>query len=118
MKIEDVIGDLFDILSPYGVDPSFPEECSRFFEKIIEKFDDKDDCLDYIRANVGSWFRTLTKVPDWIQSEDWQFVNGEPMIFVGQINIEPYPRLFHDQAAFYLFWDAKTGLTEVVIQVS
>jgi hypothetical protein len=49
----------------------------------------------------------------WLQSPDWQFNGGEPMIFVGQVDPGP---TYHDRSVLYVFVDASEKSAKWVIQ--
>lgn len=119
MKFDDVYMDLLDVGMEFNVDISSSRESQDFFSRIVETFNgSKEELLEYARNNMSIWFRTVEKLPEWIQNPEWQFLDRKPMVFVGQINV-PYSRgWFHDEASFYIFWAPDTGETRSVIQVS
>ncbi len=120
MTFDDLYGELLTPLVEGGVnvDPSSgsgPE----FFGAIIENFSGtKAECLAYITDNVTTWFRCMDKPPLWIQGADWQYWNGKPMVFAGQVNIPYSSGWFHDDVSFFVFYDPDTGVTETVSQIS
>lgn len=60
-------------------------------------------------------FKFIASPPEWIQSPSWPICNGDPLIFLGQIEIENY---FHDTAMAYVFHNPKGDSTETIIQVA
>lgn len=119
MTFEDIRHDLLLIVSEAGARPDVPTESRRFFTSIVERFgDDREACLDYVRANLTSWFRCVGREPDWIQEPHWQFDENKPMVFVGQVDVHHSLGWFHDEARFFVFWNPENGETRTVIQVS
>ncbi len=119
MTLDDLYDDLIEVVSEAAAQVDIPIESEEFFSKIVKNFDgSKEECLMYIEANVKRWFRCITERPKWIQEAEWQFNNGNPMVFVGQVEVDPASGFFHDSAIFYLFWDSKTGETKTAIQVA
>ncbi|NDV97262.1 hypothetical protein D0T84_20490 [Dysgonomonas sp. 521] len=46
----------------------------------------------------------LKKKPKWLQEPDWPFDEGEPLLFVGQLDISP---MRHDTSYVYVFYNKK-----------
>ena len=119
MTFECLYPELLALVSEVGARPDVPLESEIFFTDIIEAFpSSKEECLAYIRSNLQQWFRCIGSLPEWIQDADWPFSEGKPMIFVGQTEVPPGTIWFHDTAFFYHFWNADTGETRSIIQVS
>jgi hypothetical protein len=66
---------------------------------------------------MPGWFPCVGTGPVWIRNPDWPFHRGEPMAFVGQVDV-PARSLYHDEASFLLFLDPETGTTRVIAQVA
>lgn len=93
-------------------------ECEEFLLDIRSEFSGTDlEFVEYVRANVQNWFRCLSSYPEWIQNAEWQFHNGKPMVFVGQLDVPVSMKLFHDDAAVFVFISL-SGLTKNVVQVA
>lgn len=119
MTLDDLFEELIPMVSEVGALVDVPIESEDFFSNIIEQFEGtRKECLDYIKSNLKNWFKFVKKGPDWIQEAEWQFANGKPLVFVGQINIPKETGYFHDDAAFFIFWDTDSGETKTVIQVA
>lgn len=58
-------------------------------------------------------FRCLKSPPRWLQSPEWPFAEGRPMVFVGQLDMGP---LAHDDAQVYVFADEATGEIRTIVQ--
>jgi len=107
--------DLMIQLSEFGVDPLIPRESKDFFLKAIEGFDgSKEDCINYIVKKVPEWFTGVKGLPDWIQNPEWQFSEGKPMLYVGQLEAS-MPG--HQDSVFFLFWNPDNGEFKVVHQM-
>lgn len=119
MTFDDVYEELLSLTSEVGARPDVPMESEQFFSKVVEDFDGtKEECLEHIKNNLHNWFRFVFEEPRWLQEPDWQFLNGKPMVFIGQIEIPVTTGYFHDDASFYVFGEIETGETKVVIQVA
>ncbi len=40
------------------------------------------------RKDIEKLFKVIDKNPEWIQNPEWQFNNGKPMKFIGQLDIK------------------------------
>jgi hypothetical protein len=116
MTLDVLLPDLFELFRPFHARPDYPIEAEEFFTTLVSQFSDRDACLNYIRLHLPTWFRSLSRRPDWIQGEEWLWWNGKPMVFVGSIDAPP--GTFHDDGRFYLFWCPDSGVTRAVIQVA
>lgn len=86
-------------------------------ESMIEAKPDNLSVSEWIEREIPRRFRVAQDPPQWLQEEEWPEGNSGPMIFLGQIEIEPGRGLkVHDTTAFYLFYEETSGATEVVIQ--
>lgn len=60
----------------------------------------------YLKAVLREKFVCMKKPPKWLQDAKWPMADGEPLMFVGQMDISP---LLHDSAQLYVFYDARSG---------
>ncbi len=119
MTLDDVYEELLGMVSEVGAQVSVPLESEEFFSGMVTEFTgSREQFLDFVRENLRRWFRTVHTSPQWIQEAEWQFSDGKPMVFVGQIDVPREKGLFHDDASFYVFWNPVTGETKNVIQVA
>jgi len=119
MTLDDVYADLTRIVSEVGAQVDVPIEREVFFSQMLEGFaDHREQFLDYVTKNVQEWFRVVEHGPRWLQEGEWQFSGGRPMVFVGQIDIPAARQFFHDDAAFFVFWNPETGETKTLVQVA
>lgn len=108
------------LLGPkYGFDPTASSESEEYFVKLTkEVVREGPDLQARLEEQIAREFRCMMGMPRWIQNPEWQFAGGRPMIFVGQMEVQASLGYFHDDAVFYVFWDAETGGTRVTIQVA
>lgn len=118
MQIDEIYGDVLKIVSRYGVDISSIDSEEFFNENISNISGSKEEAIKYIEEHMSEWFKHLSYSPRWLQNSDWQYIDGKPMVFVGQLDISASAGVFHDDSSFYIFWDSKTGITKTIIQVS
>jgi hypothetical protein len=116
---------------PYGIDPdsgiidkeSGNSEVTQFLLKLIERYDgakDNDALTAWLDQQIPQVFPALVERPKWIQNPNWPMAGGEPMWFVGQLEIairdkETAAKWFHDDTSIYIFI-SKHAPPEVIIQ--
>ena len=119
VTLDDVYEDLIALVSEVGAQADVPAEAEAFFSELVAAFPgEREEFVQHARKNLRDWFRAVNAYPVWVQEAEWPFSNGRPMVFVGQIDVPAGKGLFHDDAAFYVFWDPETGDTREVIQVA
>jgi hypothetical protein len=119
VTLDDVYEDALELMAGVGARPDVPLESREFVEAFIAGFrGTREELLAELRRRSVEWFRSLSGVPHWLQEPEWQFNEGRPMIFVGQVDIGKGSGLFHDDAAIFVFFDPVEGETKTVIQVS
>jgi hypothetical protein len=74
----------------------------------------KGEMKIWIENKIKEMFRYATKPPCWIQSPEWPILNGRPLVFLCQQDINNY---FHDKATVYIFFDELSEKIETVLQV-
>ena len=116
MTFEEAIPELFDVLPRYGARPDVPIAAEEFFTELVARFDDRNALRRHLEERAAGWFRCLGERPDWIQSPEWPWSGGKPMVFVGSIDAPP--GTFHDEARFYVFWSPEIGSRQCVVQVA
>ena len=112
---DEALKILYSLGREFSFDPLSSVESEKYFIKLLKGFDGSD-LTEWLRNAVRKDFLFIEKKPAWIQGSEWQFSDGKPMMFVGQINLPPQKKVFHDDAAFYVFWNQDTG--ETVIQIA
>ncbi len=116
MEFEKVDSLIFSVASEIGFDPQIPLEAEEFHRTVVEEFEGElCDFVDWYRGRMQIEYKFLSIKPVWIQNPEWPFLNGHPMVFVGQIDVDP--GLFHDSASFYIFYSPINGEKNVIIQV-
>ena len=118
MTLDEVYDDLVSIVSEVGAQVDVPREAEAFFTAVVERCATKEDCLEHVRDNLRTWFRAVHSYPVWIQEAEWQFAQGRPMIFVGQVDVPAAKGLLHDDSSFFVFWDPEGGEIRTVSQVA
>ena len=109
---------LLELGNEFSFDPSSSIESEKYFLKLLSKYQNNndDDLVSLLREEIKKEFKVLDKKPEWIQDPEWQFNNGRPMEFVGQLEIKQDKISLHNDAMFYVFWDRETGITKTIIQ--
>lgn len=94
------------------------DECQRFLEHELSRFaGSESEFANYAREHAREWFPSCNSPPEWIHNAEWQFEDGRPMCFVGQVSIPQSAGIFHDEASIFVFANAK-GAIKTVLQVS
>ena len=102
---------LLKICAKYQVDPSVSLESENFFRNLLAQYkgsSDGESLSEWLSEQIDHWFVALGERPKWIQSREWQFIDGIPAIFAGQIDVsiqgnERASKVFHDDTSFYVF---------------
>ena len=105
---------LYSVGAKLGFEPLSSTEAENYFLQFQERIDRGDETMQDLEKKLNASFVSVNSPPVWIQNPDWQFEADEPMIFVGQIEVEP-TSIVGDKC-FYLFSGKKTGNVRVVIQ--
>jgi hypothetical protein len=84
------------------------KEAEEFFNSFLEKYSgDIANLKSWLVEEITPYFIALTKRPNWIQSPEWPFENGKPMIFAGQLDLPVrdgiISQFYHDDASLYIF---------------
>jgi hypothetical protein len=116
---------LIKVCRNYQVDPSSSLESESFFRTLLSNYEgaaDTASVTSWLDANIARYFVALGKRPNWLQSAEWPFMGGAPMIFAGQIDwlvadIKLKSNVFHDDTSFYLFIAPKTPSVVVMQQM-
>ena len=98
------------------VQPSWLDIPDWYMEKILTMSEGKKgkELEVYLKEKIKNDFRYSQKQPKWIQSAQWVFVEEEPLIFIGQIDITGVK---HDTAQLYVFYDEKRSEYRFVEQM-
>jgi hypothetical protein len=102
---------LLKVCSQHQVDPSASLESEQFFRNLLAQYNgliETESITHWLNEQVVHWFLALGERPKWIQSCEWQFVDGVPAVFAGQIDVatqnsEVASQIFHDDTSFYVF---------------
>lgn len=110
---------LLDLGNEYGFDPLSSIESEKFFKDLISKYNIKEvDFLDLLRKDIEKLFKVIDKKLEWIQDPEWQFNNGKPMEFIGQLDIKKNKIGLQDDVTFYVFWDRDAGKMKTIMQIA
>lgn len=109
---------LLDLGKDFSFDPLSSNESEKYFIKLLEEYQDNNSLKDLLRTAVANDFEVADKKPEWIQDPEWQFNDGRPMIFIGQLEIKHNKIRLHDDAVFYVFLDRESGITKTIIQIA
>lgn len=119
----DIYSLLLEICAEFQVDPSSSPDSETFFTGLLSSYQGESDTQSikvWLSEQVKLSFACLKRRPQWIQGFDWQFSQGLPMVFVGQIDIETdleaQPQLFHDDTSFYVFMSLVDNTFKVIMQ--
>lgn len=119
MDFNDIYLDILAIVSEYGEVPGSSVESERFFSNQLEQFEgNRQDAIDYVRKSAPGWFQSVSGPPQWIQAEQWQYANDEPMVYMGHIDVPASLEFFHDAARIFVFMDSRTSEVSTVFQIS
>jgi len=115
LRIQDLRDEILQAAVAFGFDPEVPEGTEEYLAKLVGQFEGS-------RAEFRAWFgpKLLTAFPAvqdrprWVQEPEWPLLNGEPMLFLGQV--EPHDPSWGSQRAYFLFSDSSGQNCRVVTQ--
>ena len=114
---QDALELLMELGGQLGVDPLGDTDGERYFCALLSQYSGSGEGLrEYIKRAVERDFLVMKERPCWIQSPEWPFHNGKPMIFVGQLDTAIRRDGFRYGLSFYVFWDSGDGFTKTVSQ--
>lgn len=98
-----------------AVEPKWLSIPDVYFEQLVNAGMPRapKDLEAWLKRAIKEAFVSLTKPPKWLQSPEWQFHDGVPMVFVGQLEMTS---MRHDQCYAYVFLDRSTGAYKVIEQ--
>ena len=84
---DDIYEPLLDLCCKYDLDPEMNIDSEKYFLNAIDSFgiNDNDELIRQLEIKIKKEFVSLNSQPEWIQNPDWQFNEGKPMIFIGQL---------------------------------
>lgn len=103
-RVDAVAGENFGIV--LDASPSWVVPPGEYIDRLIEEFApgaSRAERLKMAQERIAADFRCLKKRPKWLQDAVWPFEKGEPMVFVGQLDLA---ELRHDDAQLYVFVEA------------
>lgn len=118
---DDTYFVLVDICNEFGVSPSVPIESEEYFRKKLQGYKgkaDKESVSVWLREQLQQEFLAVQERPRWIQGPEWPIEKGEPLVFVGQIEVDVPNNagIFHDATTFYIFNSVHTPPVVIVQQ--
>lgn len=87
-----------------------------YFEAMLESAPtglDRQGLRKWARQELRRRFVSRSRPPRWIQSPTWPILEGEPLVFLGQV---PTGNTLHDDGFVYVFLDPRTRETRTVVQ--
>ena len=120
-----VFRTLLRICGPLGIDPTMSLEAEAYFRELLMGYagSNPDPTFEsWLKQELAGRFLTLAGTPNWLQGDEWPFVNGEPLIFAGQIDyyLDDNPvaaQLFHDDTSIYVFIGKKIPSVVIMQQM-
>ena len=114
---------VLEVAGPYGVDPSSSLEAEDFFNRLLATYAgvlEPEVVASWLDGQIARAFTAIGDYPRWIQSSAWPFDQGEPLIFIAQIDLAvtdyaALAHIFHDDTSLYLFLK-RNGEFEIVTQ--
>lgn len=115
---------LLEVSKHYAVDPSMSIEAEDFFRKLLTQYAGKPNptsITTWLEEQIPQYFAVIGERPRWIQSPQWPFEEGNPMIFVDQIDLSPQSKkiistIYHDDTSLYIFIGQKVQPVVIVQQ--
>lgn len=111
---------ILNVCKEFCVDPSSSFESEDYFRNLLSKYNGEDsekNISEWLKQTLSNEFVAIQTRPQWIQGPAWPVINGHPMMFVGQwdLNVSECHGLFHDDTSIYVFV-APNSEPKVVVQ--
>lgn len=108
---------LYNLGKELHIDPLSSLESENYFYGLLSNFQGKnEELMSYLSEQIKKDFKFTKELPKWLQVSDWQFHNGKPMCFVGQMEVKINKNSYMHSLMFYVFWDMDTGITKTITQ--
>jgi hypothetical protein len=113
MNYEDVYETLIAVGRKYGFRPDVPLEAEDFFRELVSTYSGPDDqFVVWLEEQAVKYYCSLVKPPRWLQEPEWPLFQGQPMQFVGQVDLpEGSTPLLRHNASYLVFLDYDSGAT-------
>jgi hypothetical protein len=98
-----------------GIQPNWLDLPGFYLQKLLDMAGERQgtELKKFLKEEIKQRFKCMKSTPKWIQGASWIFVNEEPLLFVGQLDIT---EMRHDTSKLYIFLDEKTGNYHTVEQ--
>jgi len=95
--------------------PNWVDLPSFYIQKLLEVAGAKKgvELKTFLKEEIKKRFRCMKGAPRWLQGASWVFIDEEPLLFIGQLDIT---EMRHDTSRLYVFLDEKTGAYHTVEQ--
>ncbi len=114
---EDVLKILLELGKELKFDPLSSIESEDYFCGLVsDDSGSKEELRESLSKTVQRDFQVMKERPRWIQEAEWQFHNGKPMIFVGQLDSFIHQDGLKREVSFYVFWDFESGTVKTITQ--
>ena len=115
---------LIDVSDQYGILPSMSGASEEFFRAMLIEYEGDEtesDIRQWLQERIASSFVAFGERPKWIQSPEWPFFRGMPMVFVGQLdinrsNLNIAREILHDDTSYYVFIPHQRASPQVIVQ--
>jgi hypothetical protein len=94
--------DIYNILLKYQ--PKWLDINPEYFSTIIKNYNGKNkkEIKEEIREKIKNDFIYMKNPPKWLQSPNWPIENGQPLIFIGELDMG---ELLHDMSKVFIFYN-------------
>ena len=95
--------------------PSWVQLPSFYIQKLLEIAGERKgvELKKFLKEEIKKRFKCMKGTPRWLQGANWIFIDEEPLLFVGQLDIT---EMRHDTSRLYIFLDEKTGQYHTIEQ--
>jgi len=95
--------------------PSWVHLPSFYLQKLLDVAGERKgtELKKFLKEEMKKRFKCMKGTPRWLQGANWVFIDEEPLLFVGQLDIT---EMRHDTSRLYIFLDEKTGQYHTIEQ--
>ena len=95
--------------------PSWVQLPSFYIQKLLDVAGERKgiELKKFLKEEMKKRFKCMKGTPRWLQGASWVFIDEEPLLFVGQLDIT---EMRHDTSRLYIFLDEKAGQYHTIEQ--
>jgi hypothetical protein len=97
------------------VQPKWLDVQPDFFSDIIKNYngENKKEIKEQMKERIQDSFISIKSKPKWLQNPNWPIEDGEPLIFIGELDMSD---ILHDTSKVFIFYSKKSQRFQCIKQ--